>query len=137
MRRKSKAQSTAEYAIILSVVVGAAIAMQTYVKRGIQARQKAGTDAFAGITARFDSVGGGPGGSAEFAALDQYEPYYLESSYDRYQENVEQEHMGAGKVVKEKVSDMSATAQGGYQKQAVAAGNRDTRDAQWAAPAAE
>lgn len=136
MRRKSKAQSTAEYAVILAVVIGAAVAMQTYVKRGLQARQKAGTDAFAGITATFESTGG-PGGSTEFAALDQYEPYYLESSYDRYQENVEQEHMGVGKVVKEKVSDMSATAQGGYQKQSVAAGNRDSRDAQWVAPAAE
>lgn len=132
MWRKSKAQSTAEYAIILAVVIGAAVAMQTYVKRGLQARQKAGTDAFTGITADFTGEGGQ---TAKFAALDQYEPYYLESSYDRYQENVEQEHMGAGKVVREKVSDMSATAQGGYQKQSVAAGNRDQRDAQWSGAA--
>lgn len=130
MTRKSKAQSTAEYAIVLAVVIGAAIAMQTYVKRGIQARQKAGTDAFTGINATFTAVATG-GSSASFAALDQYEPYYLESSYERFQENVEQEHMGSGAVVKEKVADISATREGGYQMQAVVEGNRATRDAQW------
>ncbi|TAN61411.1 hypothetical protein EPN16_03255 [bacterium] len=130
MRRKSRAQSTAEYAIILAVVVGAAIAMQTYVKRGIQARQKAGTDAFTGINATFAAVAAS-GTDATFAALDQYEPYYLESSYERFQENVEQEHMGGGNVVKEKVADISATNAGGYQMQAVANGTRDTRDANW------
>jgi hypothetical protein len=130
MKRKSKAQSTAEYAIILAVVVGAAIAMQTYVKRGIQARQKAGTDAFTGINATFGAING-TSASATFGTLSQYEPYYLESSYERFQENVEQEHMGGGNVIKEKVADISATKDGGYQMQAVANGTRTTRDANW------
>lgn len=129
MRRKSKAQSTAEYAIILAVVVGAAIAMQTYVKRGLQARQKAGTDAFTGINATFAGINGTS--SATFGPLAQYEPYYLESSYERFQENVEQEHMGGGNVVKEKVADISATKDGGYQMQAVANGTRTARDGNW------
>lgn len=129
MRRKSKAQSTAEYAVILAVVIGAAVAMQTYVKRGLQARQKAGTDAFTGITATFSGVGGNAT-AASFGQLAQYEPYYLESSYDRFQENVEQEHMGDGKVIKEKVSDISATKDGGYQMQA--GPSAINRDGQWA-----
>ena len=33
-----KAQSTAEYAILFSLVVGAALAMQVYIKRSIQAK---------------------------------------------------------------------------------------------------
>lgn len=33
-----KAQSTAEYAILIGIIIAAAIAMQTYVKRGLQAR---------------------------------------------------------------------------------------------------
>jgi gas vesicle protein len=36
--RNSKAQSITEYAVLLGVVVGALIAMQVYVKRGLQGR---------------------------------------------------------------------------------------------------
>ena len=46
MRKITKGQSSAEYAVILSLVVAAVIGMQVYVKRGLQARVKAGTDAF-------------------------------------------------------------------------------------------
>lgn len=38
--RRKKAQSTAEYAIIIAIVVGALVAMQVYVKRGMQGRFK-------------------------------------------------------------------------------------------------
>ncbi len=36
-----KAQSTAEYAVLIGLVIAAAIGMQTYVKRGMQARLRA------------------------------------------------------------------------------------------------
>jgi len=35
---QKKAQSTAEYAILLALIIGAAMAMQVYVKRGLQGR---------------------------------------------------------------------------------------------------
>ena len=41
---KRRAQSTLEYALIIAVVVGALIAMQVYVKRGVQGRLKSATD---------------------------------------------------------------------------------------------
>jgi len=44
MLMKRRAQSTLEYALIIAVVVGALIAMQVYVKRGIQGRLKSATD---------------------------------------------------------------------------------------------
>ena len=46
MRRlfNKKAQSTLEYAILIAVVVGALIGMQTYVKRGLQGRLRTATD---------------------------------------------------------------------------------------------
>ena len=46
MRRlfSKKAQSTLEYAILIAVIVGALIGMQTYVKRGLQGRLKVATD---------------------------------------------------------------------------------------------
>ncbi len=46
--KNKRAQSTAEYAILIALVVGAVVAMQTYVKRGIQARQKVESDAYLG-----------------------------------------------------------------------------------------
>ncbi len=39
-----KAQSTLEYALIIAVVVGALIAAQVYVKRGVEGRLKSATD---------------------------------------------------------------------------------------------
>ena len=39
-----KAQSTLEYAIIIAVVVGALVAMQVYIKRGLQGRLKQAAD---------------------------------------------------------------------------------------------
>jgi Flp pilus assembly pilin Flp len=43
--RNKKAQSTAEYAILIGLVVAAVVGMQTYVKRGIQGRVKDAGDA--------------------------------------------------------------------------------------------
>lgn len=130
MLRKLRAQSTAEYAIILAVVIGAAVAMQIYVKRGLQAKIADGTDAFTGIGATITGLSGGEDGDVTISSTSQYEPYYLESSSERYQENVEQEHLGEGKVVKEKVSDITATKAGGYQVQADTT-DMDARDQRW------
>lgn len=63
-RHKNKAQSTAEYAIVIALVVAAVIAMQVYVRRGIQARIKQATDftqagetADANFSFSFDNTG--------------------------------------------------------------------------------
>lgn len=132
MLKKLRAQSTAEYAIILGVVIGAAVAMQLYVKRGLQAKISDGTDAFTGIEATLtpSDAAATTGGSVVLGTTSQYEPYYIESSNERFQENIEQEHMGSGKIVKEKVSDISATKAGGFQAQ-VDTTDMTTRDARW------
>jgi len=44
MLMKRRAQSTLEYALIIAVVVGALIAMQVYVKRGLQGKLKDSAD---------------------------------------------------------------------------------------------
>ncbi|MFA5385846.1 MAG: hypothetical protein WC364_14520 [Eubacteriales bacterium] len=67
LRLKRKGQSTAEYAIVIGLVIAAAVAMQVYVKRGLQAKIKAATD-------YTDSDARGVVGNA-----GQYEPYYLAS----------------------------------------------------------
>jgi Flp pilus assembly pilin Flp len=62
--RNKKGQNTAEYAILIALVVAAAIAMQTYVKRSLQG----------GIKYVVDKSG-------KTSGTTQYEPYYLESKY--------------------------------------------------------
>lgn len=53
--RNRRAQSTAEYAILIGLVVAAAITIQTYVKRGIQGRVKdAGDDFYTQFTGSTD-----------------------------------------------------------------------------------
>jgi len=42
--RSKKAQNTAEYAILIALVIGVFSAMQIYVRRGLQARVKGGAD---------------------------------------------------------------------------------------------
>lgn len=133
MRKITKGQSSAEYAVILSLVVAAVIGMQVYVKRGLQARVKAGTDAF--VSAGSDFIITAPTGATgisavTFSALRQYEPYYQESQYTSYSENVEQEHMGGGEISKEKVSDINVREAGGYQAQ-IGASNATERDKTW------
>jgi len=67
-----EAQSTAEYAILISVIVGAALAMQVYIKRSLQAKiHDAGvvlTDVSADVT----------GDGVILGTTKQYEPYYSE-----------------------------------------------------------
>ena len=42
--RNRKAQSTLEYAILIAVVIGAVLIMQTYMKRGVQGRLRSASD---------------------------------------------------------------------------------------------
>lgn len=64
-----KGQNTAEYAILIALVIGAAVAMQVYVKRGMQG----------GVKFSVDKIKKGDSGTG------QYEPYYLQSSYETTQ----------------------------------------------------
>ena len=61
-----KGQSTAEYAIVIGLVIAAAVGMQIYVKRSLQAKVKDAVD--------YNDP------SAAMLKTGQYEPYYLESN---------------------------------------------------------
>ena len=128
-----KSQSVTEYAILLSVAIAAFAGMQVYVKRGLQARLKSGTDAATGAAAgKTITVDGGTTTgdySVQYKNIGQYEPYYLEQKGESYQESVKQEHMGGGEIAKEIVSDVSASAAGGYRAEvALNATARKTRE---------
>lgn len=71
-RKLSKrAQTTAEYAILIAIVVGAVVAMQIYVKRGIQGRVR-------NVVDYVENPEAAKGVSATFNG-EQYEPYYATS----------------------------------------------------------
>lgn len=77
---KRKAQSTAEYAIIIAIVVGAAVAMQVYVKRGLQGRIAASTDRF--TDALQDPVSYGSSAWKELYAGTEKTPNDIQEKYE-------------------------------------------------------
>lgn len=83
-----KAQTTAEYAILIALIVGAVVAMQVYVKRGIQGRVKDVVD--------HTGAGGEVAGQNLSLSGGQYEPYYQQSSGDTTQKSTSTEAMQTG-----------------------------------------
>lgn len=81
--RNNKAQSTAEYVIVLGLIVAAVVAMQSYIKRGFQGRIKDAVD-YKGE--------GGVNGVVSFTT-NQYEPYYLSSTFDSVRSSNETEDL--------------------------------------------
>ena len=71
LRIKKTGQSTAEYAIVIGLVIAAAVAMQVYIKRGIQAKIKGAVD--------FSPA---PGNSNITFTGAQFEPDYALSEMD-------------------------------------------------------
>ncbi|MFH1768022.1 MAG: hypothetical protein ABH858_02535 [Candidatus Omnitrophota bacterium] len=129
-RKNRKGQSITEYAILFGIIIGALAGMQVYVKRGFNAKLKKGTDLYTGISESF-SAGVY---SASLASTSQYEPYYVDAKGETYQETVEQQHMGDGKIKNEIVSDIVASAAGGYRGElsaGTAGADQTTRDAMW------
>ena len=96
-----RGQNTAEYAILIGVIVAAAIAMQIYVRRGMQAKVKEAVD----FTTTADTMSG----VAEVGNLftqKQYEPYYLATNYTTTQSGAVSEQLQAGGgVIRDSMSD--------------------------------
>ncbi|MFA6217552.1 MAG: hypothetical protein WDL87_07910 [Candidatus Omnitrophota bacterium] len=84
---RKRAQTTAEYAILIALVIGAVVAMQIYVKRGIQGRIKETVD--------FVGTNGTVGNSNFSFTTNQYEPYYICSTSNSNQNMVENQNYQA------------------------------------------
>ncbi len=82
------AQSTAEFAIVISIVIGAIVAMQIYVKRALQARVRDASD----------GLGSG-----------QYEPYYLQQQTSQNSTGNETETMAQGGGMTKGTTDQSSS----------------------------
>jgi hypothetical protein len=82
------AQSTAEFAIVISIVIGAIVAMQIYVKRALQSRVKGAADGLDG---------------------GQYEPYYLQQQTSQNSSGNENDSMQQGGGVARGSADQSTS----------------------------
>lgn len=71
--KNKKAQNVAEYAILIALVVGAIIAIQTFAKRALQARVRDASQFMV------DNTNFGGNWSNTTYRSGQYEPYYAES----------------------------------------------------------
>jgi hypothetical protein len=102
LRRFSKGQSTAEYAIVIGLVIAAAVAMQVYVKRGIQGKIKDAVD-----FTKTDSTSGVTIGSS------QYEPYYLSQNLSTSSNSASVATMGTSGVVNRNITGNEVTSRTG------------------------
>lgn len=97
--RGKKGQNTAEYAIVISLVVAALIAMRQYVVRGLQGKVQVAVDNF----------------SAAGIASGQFEPGYLTSSYEVSRGSAINEQYEKGSAGKAGI-EATKRATGGYQQ---------------------
>jgi len=102
--KNKKAQNTAEYAILISLVVAGVIAMQTYAQRALQARIR---DA-AGYMVQ--QSGGGLLNSTK-----QYEPYYLTTNYIVERDEIDIQLLG-NNVSSQRTDTTRTRRAGGFQR---------------------
>lgn len=121
MKINNKAQSTVEYAIVIGVVVAALVAMQTYVKRGLQARYHDG------IQFMVDETNKGQDGGSGIGNTLQYEPYYLDSDYTSTSNKNENESIGVrGQVTRNLTQEIRTRAAGGSERVLAPASNTES-----------
>jgi Flp pilus assembly pilin Flp len=100
--KNKKAQNTAEYAILISLVVAGIIAMQTYAQRALQSRVR---DAAQYLTDQTSVMGD----------TVQYEPYYLTTNYTVTRNEAQIQELD-NVTTREKVNSVRRRDTGGYQE---------------------
>lgn len=96
--KKKKAQSTAEYVVVLGLIVAAVLAMQTYIKRGFQGRIREAVDYVENpIT----------GASVVTFSGNQYEPYYLYTNFASTRDSQDTEALLSAGAVKRTIDEGS------------------------------
>lgn len=104
--KNKKAQNTAEYAILISLVVAGIIAMQTYAQRALQARVRDAGQYLSTSTnlGTDDTV--------------QYEPYYLSTNYTVGRSENETQRLTTDAIggVTQQVNSSRTRADAGFQR---------------------
>lgn len=106
-----KGQNIAEYAILIALVIAAAVAMQVYVKRGIQGRVADATDYAVDV----EVVESQP--VLQFSTK-QYEPYYLDqSSTVESDRSLDEAGSQRGGIARTGVTEATTRELGSYERQ--------------------
>jgi Flp pilus assembly pilin Flp len=90
--KNRKAQNTAEYALLIALVVAGVIAMQTYAQRAMQGRIHDASVYLSNNGGDKTNLPVGLGNSV------QYEPYYMKSSYNVASNSTENKRLAGGLV---------------------------------------
>jgi Flp pilus assembly pilin Flp len=98
--KNKKAQQTAEYALLISLVIAAVVAMQTYAQRTLQSRIKGAGNYL-------------KSGTSELGSSEQYEPYYLDQEYDVTKDDITTEKHNTTTISKDMESN-TTRAGGGF-----------------------
>ena len=99
-RKNNNGQNTAEYALLIALVVAGVIAMQTYTQRSLQAKMR---DAGQYLTKGADTAIPGVN------ATEQYEPQYQHSDYGVTKNAEENKRQGVGLVAQDSTSNRTRT----------------------------
>ncbi len=83
--KNKKAQNTAEYALLIALVVAGIVAMQQYAQRALQARVRDASTYMANST-------------GQLGKSVQYEPYYQQSNYSVQKDSTEKKILDEGVV---------------------------------------
>lgn len=97
--KNKKAQQTAEYALLISLVIAAVVAMQTYAQRTLQSRIKGAGNYLTQQT-------------SQLGTSEQYEPYYLDQAYDVTKDDTTVERHNADTISTGQVSNTTRAAGG-------------------------
>jgi Flp pilus assembly pilin Flp len=97
--KNRKAQNTAEYALLIALVVAGVIAMQTYAQRALQARVHDAAVYMAGSASGGNVIGNDT----------QYEPYYLNSDYNSTTNSNDNKRLGSGLVAADSTTNRTRT----------------------------
>jgi len=93
-----RGQNIAEYSILIALVIAAAVAMQTYVKRGIQGRVADAVDWAPAVDLGNATAGGA--GTLNFST-GQYEPYYIDNDLVRSSgSNISEDASARGQITR-------------------------------------
>ncbi len=104
--KNKKAQNTAEYALLIALVVAGVIAMQTYAQRALQARVRDASVYLANQTA---SVG-----IAGLGNVQQYEPYYRKDVYTIARNSNEITNLQTNTTVSKRTDTDRSREKGGF-----------------------
>ena len=102
LMKNKRAQNTAEYAILISLVVAGIIAMQTYAQRALQSRVRGAGHYLKNQT-------------TDLGDTVQYEPYYLTTNYE-VTRNLSETQVLSNTVTTQLVNTIRTRAAEGFQE---------------------